>query len=495
MINGVYPQNRKLSIFYTNDLHGNTDNVGGLQVASKAFDKKALQTGADTLKLSGGDNYSGENNKKNNLIMSMLSQMGIKYSAVGNHEFDAMSDNFAKNIQNNKINYVSSNLNINPTNKLSQLVKGSTIEVINGEKYGIVGLTTDELEKTATSSEAIKGIKVSCGAEGVQKLQTQIDSLKQQGVNKIVMLSHSGFEVDRNIVSKIDGVDIIVGGHSHDIVQGTKNHQNVIYDKNGHPVIVLQTGENGKNYGVLDVEFDGNGVIKKVNNQVYKTQNIVSPIIKYIEDATMGKSPVVAKIKSAEPFPQNKRINPSGWSNFICDAMRSEMNVDIAFMNAANIRKVPQVGNLTVRAITETTPFKNHIITTTMNEKEIVDAVKFGASSFKKEDGYPGIVQTSGLRYKVDKNGNLLELNFVNKNGQITPINIQNPNINKTYTVAYDSFMADGREYPIFSTQNKQVQKFENTFKDALTVNYISKMPDNVKNALEIKDDGRVQIV
>ncbi len=497
MINSIspsYPNNNKLSIFYVNDTHGNTDNMDGLYVASKTFDKKVSTEGTPSLKLSAGDNYSGADVKKNDFVMSMFTQMGIKYSAVGNHEFDEMSPNFSKTIKTNGVNFVSTNLNIDASNELSSLIKNVAVEEINGEKYGIVGLTTDELKKCASSEEAIQGINVEGGDKAIQLVQAKIDELKNQGINKIILLSHCGYDEDVETAKKLSGVDIIIGGHSHTVVQGANNNKNVVYDKDGNPTIVVQTGENGQNFGVLDVEFNPNGVLTKINNEVFKTSDVKSPTVNFLKDSVMGKSPVVGKIVSIDPFPQNKRTDPCGWSNFICDAVKSEMNVDIAFMNAANIRKIPELGVLTERAITETTPFKNTLLTRTMTEKEVVDAIKFGAQSLNAKDGVPGIVQVSGLKYKADRQGNLLELSFVDKKGKEKPIDIQNPSTTKTYKVAYDSFLADGREYPVFDTTGKEVQKFD-LLKDQVTASYISKMPEQQKQALEIKDDGRIQIV
>lgn len=497
MINSVAPYsntNKKLSIFYVNDVHGNTDNIDGIYAASKTFDKKVEKEGTSCLKLSAGDNYSGGDGTKNNFVLSMFKQMGIKYSAVGNHEFDANCDSFSNNIKNNGIDFISSNLNIDKNNELSSLIKTVAIEEIDGEKYGIVGLTTDELKTCAASEEAISGVTVTEGDKKLQEVQAKIDELKAQGINKIILLSHCGLNEDIENAKKLSGVDIIIGGHSHDVVQGAKAENNVVKDKDGNPTIVVQTGENGQNYGILDVEFDESGILKKINNEVFKTSEVTSPTVEFLKEGVMGKTPQVGNVKSVDPFPENKRTDPCAWSNLICDSLKSEMDVDIAFMNAANLRKVPQVGKLDERSITETTPFKNTMVKTTMTEKEVVDCIKFGAQSLVHEGNIPGIVQVSGLKYKVDKQGNLLELTFIDKKGKERQIDVQNPSTTTTYSVTYDSFMADGREYPPFDISNRQAEQIDIT-KDVLVEKYISKMPAEKKEALEIKDDGRVQIV
>jgi 2',3'-cyclic-nucleotide 2'-phosphodiesterase (5'-nucleotidase family) len=64
MVNQISPQTRRLSILYTNDFHGNTDNFSGLMLASKQFDAQA-QPNVDTIKISAGDNYAGADTQKN----------------------------------------------------------------------------------------------------------------------------------------------------------------------------------------------------------------------------------------------------------------------------------------------------------------------------------------------------------------------------------------------------------------------------------------------
>lgn len=101
----------------------------------------------------------------------------------------------------------------------------------------------------------------------------------------------------------------------------------------------------------------------------------------------------------------------------------------------------------------------------------------------------------SGLTYVADDSGNLKELNFVDKEGNKTPIDINNPS-DKTYNVCYDSFVAKGTEYPVFVPETMTHKTVDKTFdfdKDKLTIDYINKHPD--KEQLSVKDDGRIKIL
>ena len=81
----------KLSLFYYNDVHGNSDQMAGMVTAAQQFKLNSLDK--DTFVLSAGDNYSGADDKKNDFILDIMqNMMGVELSAVGNHELDDASD-------------------------------------------------------------------------------------------------------------------------------------------------------------------------------------------------------------------------------------------------------------------------------------------------------------------------------------------------------------------------------------------------------------------
>ena len=489
----------KLSLFFINDMHGHIDNMTNILGASKQFDKDAKAKGADTLKLSAGDNYTGGDVQRNNLMVKFLDFIGIEASAVGNHEFDATATKFYDVKKDTKTKFLAANANVPSGSKFYDNIEKSTIIEKNGNKYGVVGLMPIDLETVASKKEALEGIRPYNLEESAKAAQAEIDKLRAQGINKIILLSHIGIDMDRKIIPMLDGVDIVQGGHTHNLTPELKDSENILKSKSGEPVILLQAGENGKYAGVLDVEFDENGIITTASMDINKAQLEKSPVLEFIKTSVLGKSPEVATLQSIDPVPENRRIVPCAWTNFLADGMRHELNTDIAFVNAANMRKVPKPGIITERDITETTPLKNTLMVSNMTEKEIVRVVKEAAkTSLSYETGEPGIMHVSGLSYKATSNGDLLEMAFVDKNGNKTPIDINNPKEDKFYTVAHDTFVAEPRdnmEYPgmaITAHKNQEVKQY-NFDKDKTAADYLRKMPN--KDDLIITDDHRIEII
>ncbi len=492
-ITGNNNKNRsnKLSIWYCNDIHGNSDKMHGVMEAARAF-KNQKKDSAHFL-LSAGDNVSGADEQKNEFILNVMQNiMSLDASAVGNHEIDASSQGFDDELKDKKINFIATNAKFDSDNPLNDIVKKYIIKEQDGVKYAFLGTMPLDF-KSCTKKSVQDDIDVMDFDETIIALQNQIDELKKQGINRIILLSHSGFDMDKKMASNLDGIDIIIGGHTHSVVDGSKKDYNLVNSKSNEPVIITQAGENGNYYGILDVEFDNDGILTNIINKLYSTNGKKSPTIEYIKDQKLGKSPQIANIKSIQPMPKNRRNTPHAWANLIVDSMRAHFNSDIALMNAANVRKVPQEGKLTQRDVSESVPMKNKLIRTKVTQKQVVEAIKQACKeTLNSSEGTPGLLFTSGLSYKTNDKGELLELYYIDKKGVKTKIDIDNPREDILYDAIYDEFvMMDDGEYPKMAPK-KEVEHF--TFdKDETAIKYISNLPD--KDNLDITDDKRIEIV
>ncbi|MBQ8475895.1 5'-nucleotidase C-terminal domain-containing protein, partial [bacterium] len=382
-----------LSIFYYNDTHGNSDQMADVVNNANKFKSKAKNSNDATFILSAGDNCSGGDYKKNEFIFNLMQNiMGVEASAVGNHEVDAAGEGFYEAAKDKNVTFIATNVEFDDDNKMKDVVKKSIIKEKNGVKYGFVGTMPIDF-KMCTKEDVQKGVNVMDFDHTVNALQNEINNLKAQGVNRIILLSHIGYDADKRLVSQLDGVDIVIGGHTHNVVKGAQLGENVLKSKSGEPVIITQGGENGLYYGILNVEFDDNGVLKKVDNNLVETTNRAkNPVIEYVKNQDLGESPHIGTIQYSEPLPPNRRIEPCGWTEIMADSMKHELGGDIALINSANIRKVPRQGNLTQRDVMESAPMRNRLVKAKITQKQLVEAVKNAAhNTMTASDGYPGL--------------------------------------------------------------------------------------------------------
>ena len=489
MISPINPSSIKTSIFYINDFHGKTINMERAVNAAYEFDA-ANDKNTDTFKLSSGDIALGEDINTNKTAVNFQKIIGVTSSALGNHEYDIQED--IKEVLP-KINYnlLSSNIKINPRNPLSKKVNSSVIEEKNGHKYGIIGTTPIDLFKRIKLRTIQNDVSVDNALETINDIQQEADKLKSRGINKIILLSHLGNTFDKIIAQRTSGIDVILGGHTHELVLDVKEGENLLYNKDGEPVVITQGGRDGNNFGILNLEFDQKGIIKKVQNNIGYTKDFARNMpVKYFFDKMFGDNKICGVINSAPPAPENLLIGINPHAYFIADCIKNEMNTDISLIQSANIRGYFERGNLDARTVSDILPFRNKLWKVNYSEKEIVDAVKFAAQSYINNANKPGLLYASGLKYTINNNGELISMSFVDKNGKENPINIKNPRTDKFYSTAINDYCAEGNDkFSMLNRPQQVIQKYD--FDAAICV---EKFMEKQKSA-DIKDDGRLKII
>lgn len=487
------PANKKTttSIFYVNDLHGNMGNMSRIYNAKQSFDKKNHE-GEDVLALGSGDISAGANIKLLKISNAFLNVMGVLGTAIGNHEFDANPQEIAD--IHNKANYKIMGINVNlkgENNPLKEHITKSFVQEINGNKYGIIGLIPPDLHERIRDNDSRKTVIPLSKEESINAVQEEANRMKEQNINKIIVLSHCGLEFDKELAKNTSGVDVILGAHTHELIKDIKNNENLFTSKSGEPVIITQAGKDGEQFGILNLEFDENGIIQKAQNNVQKSSQFKrNPILEKIFDGIIGKATEVGYVEKTAPAPNDRLVDPNPHAYIIMDACREEFGTDLALINAGNIRGHFDEGKLTERKVFEVVPLKNRMVKMKLTEEEVVNSLKNGAKSLINPGHKPSIVIPSGLEYTMNKKGEVLNATFIDKQGNKHTLDINNPDKNKIYTVATDDFFASGGDALIPNKINEVDEKFDFD-KDKLTCQYIKKQGKPV----HIEDDGRIKIV
>ena len=460
--------------------------------ASNSFDAKyKYRLDVDTLKLSSGDIMLGDDYKTNDLAVMFQRIIGITSSAVGNHEYD-MQDKMGSILPIITYNLLAANVSVNERNPLSKVIKSSVIEEKNGHKYGIIGTSPVDLFKRSKQGVIQKDIVVSNPAQTVEQVQKEVEKLQKQGINKIILLSHLGYVMDTIIANQTQGIDVILGGHSHELLFDVVEGKNLFYSKTGEPVVITQAGRDGKNFGELNIEFDQNGIIKKVQNNVGFTKAFrrYAPA-RYIFDKMLGAREIYGYVKSAPPPLAKDLIEPNPHAYFIADCIRRDMDCDIAILPSGNIRGFFESGKVDTRILSDIMPFKNKLYRVSYSEKDLVDAMQVAANSFVNIANKPGIMYTSGLRYTVSDKGKIISMSYIDKQGNATPINLQNPRTDKYYTTVINDYCVQGNDG--FTSLNRPERIIEKCTYDATKC--VMDVLKRTKEPVEIYDDGRIQIV
>ncbi|MEM7489061.1 MAG: metallophosphoesterase, partial [Pseudomonadota bacterium] len=221
-----------LHILHINDLHSRIEPINRFDSTCSAEDdaagecfggvariktfidgKRAELEGENVIVLDAGDQFQGSlmyTTYKGDVEAEMMNAIGFDAMAVGNHEFDDGPEQLAEFAGEVEVPLVSGNLDLSQSNVLGddQIADHLILEV-GGERIGIVSaLATDTVETSSPGDSIIF-------QDEIDALQADVDALTEQGVTKIVALTHVGLPTDRRIAEGVTGLDAIVGGHSH----------------------------------------------------------------------------------------------------------------------------------------------------------------------------------------------------------------------------------------------------------------------------------------
>ena len=487
----------EMSIGYVNDIHGQTNNMLRILSGIKG-----------DLRLSSGDiNTGNKNSKKNNLVgIEFMNLAQIRATTIGNHEMDTSQGDLSDTLKHYRGDVLVANMHKLPNwqNKKDNLAEYDRIDLdkkfvkssivkIKGEKIGLIGVMPTDLQTRISYPQYHTDCIVDDIDTTIKDVQGETNKLKAQKVNKIFLLSHLGLENDKKVAKQTDGIDVIIGGHTHEVIRDIKEGENLFYSKSNEPVILTQAGKNGNYFGLLNLTFDENGVITKAQNNLGESKLFRKNLInQYLFEKIIGKSELVGYIEEVLPATSSK-LQENPHVNFVCDAMREESGADIAIWQVSGIRGAFQVGDIDSSEVKELSPFGAELGLINLSEAVIVDAFNYAIKeSYNAKDNRPGILGISGLEYTIDRtNKKLAAMNFIDKDGHKIAIDIENPRKDKTYKVIADNyFLFAGADYLKLAEPDDCIKIFPEG-KDDMTCQYIKKL----NKPIVINQIGRINYV
>ncbi len=244
-------QNKTITLLHLNDTHSNLaplgprdvhleGTVGGIARAATVI-KMNRWHDRNALVLDAGDVFIGDiffNAMFGVPELKMLKNMGVDAMAVGNHEFDLTPATLLSSLnaafKGEGFPLLSANtvLDAPEVQPLKQYISPYTIRKVDGVRIGIFGLTTPETNILSQPSPAFIDTNfVQIAGEMVQKL-------KSQNCSVVILLSHLGFEYDQIVASYVPGIDFIIGGHDHLVLQ----HPVPVVNPSGGTTYIMQAG-------------------------------------------------------------------------------------------------------------------------------------------------------------------------------------------------------------------------------------------------------------
>ncbi|XP_024150136.1 snake venom 5'-nucleotidase [Oryzias melastigma] len=479
----------ELTLLHTNDVHARIEETsedsskchegadscfaGVARMFTKVTEIRRKET--HVLFLDAGDQFQGTvwfNYYKGKEAAHFMNKLGYDVMTFGNHEFDNGVDSLTQNFLQ-RVNFSMVCATIKPLHSLvtnmSRYYRPYAVFTVGTEKVAVVGYTTKETPFLSAPGPYLEF------EDEVEALQNQVDELERLGVNKIIALGHSGFEVDKDIAKRVRGVDVVIGGHTNTFLYTGKPPSTEVprgpypfsvSSDDGRTVPVVQAFAFGKYLGYLKVTFDDAGnVIKAVGNPILMNSSIaqdpgiLSEVEKWKKGLEQFSSQYIGQtLVYLNGTFEECRFRECNLGNLICDAMiynyirySSDLqwnHVGACMLNSGTIRATiderRKNGSITMEEILSVMPFGGTFDLVQLKGSTVKKAFEHSVHRYGGMSGE--FLQVSGIRVEYDLskpvNQRVVSLSVLCTECRVPKFEPLDPQ--KTYTVVMNSFMVGG---------------------------------------------------
>ena len=435
-------------ILYTNDIHTYIDGPFSYDVIA-AIRQELEQQYAHVLLVDAGDHIQGTaygSMDKGQSVIELMNIAGYDAATLGNHEFDYGMFGCMQTIDTARFPYVSCNFYNEADGVRGENVLESFVTFSCGDEVvAFVGITTPESLSKSTpayfqdeNGSFIYGI--SGGDDGsalYADVQDAIDNALAAGATKVIGLGHLGVDpssgpwTSEAVIASTHGFDAFIDGHSHTTVEGDR-----VTDKDGHNVLLTQTGEYFERIGMMVIDADTGAVttdfieyreILAADGETVEGYEITSELYDGTElisdpetdarkqawltqiDTQLGET-VGQVAVTLDNYDGETRLVCSQGTNtgdFSADALyylfdEMDMDVDVAVMNGGGIRNTAVTGEISYKTCKDIHPFGNVACLITVSGQQLLDMLEWGVHELEDGQEAGSLLHVSGLTYRID---------------------------------------------------------------------------------------------
>lgn len=514
-----------ITIYHTNDMHSS--------VADLSYVKSLKESTPNSLLVDAGDATQGAalaTYTKGSAIIKMMNAVGYDAMTLGNHEFDYGSETAVQNAGAANFPVVSANVLKPEGTPLLKGINGNNgcyvIKEVAGKRIGIFGLTTTETAYK-TNPNNLNGITF---ANEIETAKAQVAALQAEGVDAIIALMHVGNDASSNPTSlqigeAVEGIDVIIDGHSHTVIQTTL--------PNG--TLVAQTGTALANLGKVTLTFKDGAVsasCELINKEAVEAGTTDETVSSLFNSLTEELKPVLEKvigntstdlIANAADGTRICRIQETSMGDLVADSMvwgakslisgtAYENLPVVALENGGGVRANITAGDITVEDALTVLPFGNMISVKVVTPQILYNTMENGICKMTvnekgEVDGLDGrFPQISGMRIEIDltktaydpenpANGTgqrVTAVYLVDENGKETLLD-RNDTTTEIALASNDFEIAGGDGYIMLSNL-KHIA--EGSVLDSVFADYITKLTTEQGGSFTYKAAGnRTQVV
>lgn len=414
-----------ITILHTNDRHGThqpfkaTEGNSTSQTGDEGrenlftFDRKAKIEGfaylaaavkkirqekgeENVLLLDAGDTFSDDqlgNLTKGEAVIKLMRSLSYDFMALGNHDFDYGKERTAELQDIAGFPFGAANITDSITGK-PFLDPPYIIKEVGNSRIAVLAVGYHNTELTG-NRENMKGLRFSPGNDAVKEY---IPILRDQA-DILIVLSHAGTAVDKLIAREVDGIDLIIGGHSHDLISPPqKVNETFIVQALSDGAILGETRLVVKNNRLIDVKSDHHFLWNDEWEPDEETEKLVaqlrSPYVNKLEEKIATTGTIIGRqYKSESPF-----------DKLVGNLLREEYNAEVALLPGVGYG-ISLNGEISSEEVYKLLPHPSKIATLTMTGEQLKSTLEQTAENLNpqnKLDLVGGLLQSSGIDYEMD---------------------------------------------------------------------------------------------
>lgn len=354
----------EIHILHTNDMHSYLDDFARIAYIIQQ------QRQPHTLLLDAGDSVSGSiyyNLHEGKSEAELLSKLNYDAVTLGNHDFDRSSQGISNFLAHLSIPAISSNIDFTH----DPLVPNLPPYLIKGG-IGIFALTTLEtLDKADPRPETVF-------KNPLETAKEMVETLDALGVKCKILLSHLGKSMDERLALAIPGIDVIMGGHTHD----------VLYEPvNLGETLILQAGCHGKFVGELHLNLQTRAFQSKIHpiNESVPEHPDFKPLIDTLkqERDTYASKIVAATMTRLNGDRHQQKSGETNLGDLVVDAYFAKAQKlgfapDAAILNGLGVRTSLEVGPITVGDLIKVLPYSKYLLVLACSGAQLKRALENG---------------------------------------------------------------------------------------------------------------------
>ena len=463
-----------LTVLHTNDFHARFEPVSKYDAGCSSEDnaegkcfggsarlvtaiEEARARSNNSILVDGGDQFQGTlfyTYYKGKLAAEMMNKMGYDAMTALKLEIDDGPEVLRGFMDALDFPVLMSNADFSGEELLADKLLKSTIIERGGEKLGLIGLTPQNTDELASPGPNV------IFTDPSEAVQGEVDKLTAEGVNKIIVLSHSGYRVDQIVAANTTGVDVIVGGHTNTLLSNSNEDAEGPYPTMVGDTAIVSAYAYGKFLGELNVTFDDDGnVIEAVGEPLIMDAGVdedeatVARIAEAAVPLDEIRNKVVAETAAAiEGSRDVCRHMECEMGNLVADAMLDrvkDQGIHVAIANSGGLRSSIDAGPVTQGEVLTVLPFQNTLSTFFVDGATLKAALENGMAQFDNAEDDGRFPQVSGMKYVVESGnptGERVVDIMIDMDGTWEPLDPA-----KTYGVVSNNYVRNGGDgYKMF---------------------------------------------